>query len=191
MIGLALLMAACAGPTPTAEATEPPSPAAETVEFGGETFTKYPGTKVTIFGVAADEQARLFQSEFDEFSQATDVTVEYEGNKDFETLILVRVEGNNAPDLATRLGIAQARIAAMLLLTLRGTPTLYYGDEIGMTDGLIPAEVEQDLWGKRLPGLGRDPCRTPMQWDASQNAGFSPPRKRLHYGCRWPRISGK
>jgi len=58
------------------------------------------GTKVSIFGVAADEQARLFQKEFDAFTQRTGITVEYESNKDFETLILVRVEGGNAPDIA-------------------------------------------------------------------------------------------
>jgi alpha-glucosidase len=77
--------------------------------------------------------------------------------------------------IASRFGKAQARVAAMLLLTLRGTPTLYYGDEIGMTDVEIPPEREQDPWGKQVPGLGlgRDPERTPMQWDASPNVGFS------------------
>ena len=77
--------------------------------------------------------------------------------------------------LATRLGTAQARVAAMLLLTLRGTPTLYYGDEIGMTDGSVSAEAVQDPWEKRVPGrgLGRDPERTPMQWEAAPNAGFT------------------
>jgi alpha-glucosidase len=77
--------------------------------------------------------------------------------------------------IASRFGRAQARVAAMLLLTLRGTPTLYYGDEIGMTDVEIPPEREQDPWGKQVPGLGlgRDPERTPMQWDARPNAGFS------------------
>ena len=77
--------------------------------------------------------------------------------------------------IASRFGKAQARVAAMLLLTLRGTPTLYYGDEIGMTDVEIPPEREQDPWGKQVSGLGlgRDPERTPMQWDAEPNAGFS------------------
>jgi alpha-glucosidase len=77
--------------------------------------------------------------------------------------------------LVSRIGTTQARVAAMLLLTLRGTPTLYYGDEIGMTDVEIPPEREQDPWGKRVPGLGlgRDPERTPMQWDARPTAGFS------------------
>ena len=74
---------------------------------------------------------------------------------------------------ASRYGHSYARVAAMLLLTLRGIPTLYYGDEIGMADVPIPPERQQDPFGMREPGFGRDPNRTPMQWDASLNAGFS------------------
>jgi alpha-glucosidase len=79
--------------------------------------------------------------------------------------------------IATRVGPEQARLAQMLLLTLRGTPTLYYGDEIGMHDGDIPPERISDPMAKNMPesGLGRDPVRTPMQWDRSPNAGFCPP----------------
>jgi alpha-glucosidase len=79
--------------------------------------------------------------------------------------------------IASRVGPEQARVAAMLLLTLRGTPTVYYGDEIGLQDVEIPPEKVQDPWEKNVPGLGlgRDPERTPMQWDASApNAGFCP-----------------
>jgi len=77
--------------------------------------------------------------------------------------------------IASRVGLAQARVAAMLLLTLRGTPTLYYGDEIGMHDVAIPPEKVQDPFEKNVPGrgLGRDPQRTPMQWNAAKNAGFT------------------
>ncbi|GAC1669569.1 MAG: alpha-amylase family glycosyl hydrolase [Steroidobacteraceae bacterium] len=77
--------------------------------------------------------------------------------------------------VASRIGRLQARVAAMLLLTLRGTPTLYYGDEIGMRDVPIAADRVQDPFEKNVPGmgLGRDPCRTPMQWDNSRNAGFT------------------
>jgi alpha-glucosidase len=77
--------------------------------------------------------------------------------------------------IASRVGEAQARIAAMLLLTLRGTPTLYYGDEIGMHDADIPHDRVQDPFERNVPGkgLGRDPERTPMQWDASDGAGFT------------------
>ncbi|MCC8392561.1 DUF3459 domain-containing protein [Paraburkholderia sp. MMS20-SJTR3] len=80
------------------------------------------------------------------------------------------------PRVASRVGNAQARVAAVLLLTLRGTPTLYYGDEIGMTDGVIAAHEVRDPAELRQPGSGqgRDPERTPMQWDSSlPNAGFS------------------
>ena len=79
--------------------------------------------------------------------------------------------------IATRLGRAGARLATMLLLTLRGTPTVYYGDEIGMTDVQIPPEMAQDPWGLNVRGLGlgRDPERTPMQWDSGPNGGFCPP----------------
>lgn len=87
------------------------------------------------------------------------------------------VLGNHdKPRLATRVGPEQARVAAVLLLTLRGTPTLYYGDEIGMHAVDIPPDKVQDPWEKNLPGLGlgRDPSRTPMQWDGTPNAGFCP-----------------
>ncbi len=77
--------------------------------------------------------------------------------------------------IASRIGDAQARVAAMLLLTLRGTPTLYYGDEIGMRQVPIPPDRVRDPFEKRVPGIGvgRDGARTPMQWDAGPFAGFS------------------
>ena len=80
--------------------------------------------------------------------------------------------------IASRVGEAQARVAAMLLLTLRGTPTIYYGDEIGMHDVLIPPERRVDPAWHDGAGTGRDRCRTPMQWDAS-------PRRRLHDRRSW------
>jgi alpha-glucosidase len=77
--------------------------------------------------------------------------------------------------IATRVGPAQARVAAMLLLTLRGTPTVYNGDEIGMHDVPIPPDLVQDPFERNVPGIGvgRDPERTPLQWNASENAGFT------------------
>lgn len=76
--------------------------------------------------------------------------------------------------LASRLGVMQARVAAMMLLTLRGAPTIYYGDEIGMTNVEIPPDRVQDPQAKGTNGFNRDECRTPMQWDDLPNAGFSP-----------------
>jgi alpha-glucosidase len=86
------------------------------------------------------------------------------------------VLGNHdCPRIATRAGAAQARVAAVLLLTLRGTPTLYYGDELGLTDVPVPPDRVRDPWARRVPGQGRDPVRTPMPWsDTEPNAGFCP-----------------
>ncbi|MBJ6125698.1 alpha-amylase family glycosyl hydrolase [Microvirga splendida] len=86
------------------------------------------------------------------------------------------VLGNHdQPRIGARVGAAQARVAAMLLLTLRGTPTMYYGDELGIGKVEIPPEAVQDPWEKNEPGLslGRDPARTPMQWDSSAHGGFT------------------
>lgn len=70
---------------------------------------------------------------------------------------------------------ARARVAAALLLTLRGAPFLYYGEEIGMRQGRIPRRQILDPPGRRYWPFykGRDGARTPMQWDASPNSGFS------------------
>ncbi len=77
--------------------------------------------------------------------------------------------------LATRIGAAQARVAAVMLLTLRGTPTMYYGDELGMPDARIAADEVQDPAELRQPGLGRgrDAERSPMLWENKENAGFT------------------
>jgi alpha-glucosidase len=86
------------------------------------------------------------------------------------------VLGNHdKPRIKSRVGDRQARVAAMLLLTLRGTPTLYYADEIGLADVPIPRERVQDPFERNVPGLGlgRDPARTPMQWGPGPHAEFS------------------
>ncbi|WP_285009869.1 alpha-amylase family glycosyl hydrolase [Pedobacter faecalis] len=100
------------------------------------------------------------------------------------------VLGNHdRPRIVSRIGTDQARVAAMLLLTLRGTPTMYYGDEIGMRDIPIPFDEVQDPQGLNMPekNLSRDPCRTPMQWDDSNNAGFSSGKPWLRIDSRYVR----
>ncbi len=67
----------------------------------------------------------------------------------------------------------RAKVAAAMLLTLKGTPFIYYGEEIGMTNGKIRGKDIQDPLGKSISFLGRDGERTPMQWDSSLNSGFS------------------
>jgi glycosidase len=90
--------------------------------------------------------------------------------------------------IASKRGEAQARNAAMLLLTLRGTPTLYYGDELGLSDVPIPPQQLRDPRESREPGLGlgRDPVRTPMPWDTSAHAGFSTVQPWLPLNADWP-----
>ena len=63
---------------------------------------------------------------------------------------------------------ARARCALMLLLTLRGTPVLYYGDELGMRDVPVPPDQQRDP-------VGRDSARTPMPWAAEPGGGFTAP----------------
>lgn len=89
------------------------------------------------------------------------------------------VLGNHdQPRIATKVGAARARGAELLLLTLRGTPTVYYGEELGMEDVPVPRELWQDPAGLNQPDFSkgsRDPERTPMQWSAQANAGFCAP----------------
>ena len=89
---------------------------------------------------------------------------------------------------ATRFGLgeddARLKVAAALLLTLRGTPFLYAGEEIGMRDIRITRDEVQDPIGKYYWPFfkGRDGCRSPMQWNDSINAGFTTgqPWLRVH-----------
>ncbi|MBM3135031.1 MAG: DUF3459 domain-containing protein [Chloroflexi bacterium] len=76
---------------------------------------------------------------------------------------------------------ARAKVAATMLLTLRGTPFLYYGEELGLREGRIPRAEIVDPPGKRYWPLykGRDGCRTPMPWNDQPNAGFTAGRPWL------------
>lgn len=98
------------------------------------------------------------------------------------------VLGNHdRPRVASRIGRDQIRLAAILLLTLRGTPTIYYGEELGLDQVPIPPELVQDPFEKNVPGIGvgRDGCRTPMQWDAGRHAGFSTVEPWLPLASDW------
>ena len=67
------------------------------------------------------------------------------------------------------------RCVLLVLLTLRGTPFLYQGDEIGMEDGrLTQADLLDPAGVRGWPDvMGRDVARTPMQWSAAGGAGFT------------------
>jgi len=98
------------------------------------------------------------------------------GNNKWPTWVL---NNHDNPRSASRYkdndGDKKLKAAAVILLTLRGTPFLYYGEEIGMRD--IPVRYSQikDPIGRRYWPIfkGRDGCRSPMQWNAEPHAGFS------------------
>ena len=98
------------------------------------------------------------------------------------------LSNHDQPRIAARVGEAQARNAVMLLLTLRGTPTLYYGDEIGIGDVHIPPDRIQDPWARNEPeaSFNRDHARTPMQWSDAPHAGFSQAQPWLPLTADWP-----
>jgi alpha-glucosidase len=100
--------------------------------------------------------------------------------------IPVYVLGNHDQSrIVSRLGgMMQARLAAMMKLTLPGTPFIYYGDEIGMEDTPIPHDKHVDTFE-----VNRDPQRTPMQWDTSLNAGFSKSEPWLPVNPRYKQIN--
>lgn len=85
------------------------------------------------------------------------------------------IGGHDKHRIASKIGQAQARVLAMMLLTLWGTPIFYMGDELGRERAHIPRNKIQDPFEKRLPGfdLGRDPERAPMRWDGSAHGGFT------------------
>jgi glycosidase len=84
----------------------------------------------------------------------------------------IRRSQADAADPASRVGPAQARVAAMLLLTLRGTPTIYQGEEIGMADVPIPASLVQDPFERNVPGerSGSQPDMTTAPLPLRRNA---------------------
>jgi alpha-glucosidase len=148
----------------------------------GEVYILDPAKLVPYYGNGRDELALAFNFSF--LWTPWDAAAFREQVEQIEALMPPAAQptyvlsSHDAPRQRSRFdddawGEARARVAAMMLLTLRGTPFLYYGEEIGMRNGFIPAERVCDPVGKRFPPLNRDPERTPMQWAAGPTAGFS------------------
>ncbi len=93
------------------------------------------------------------------------------GNHDNRRIVSRMTEGLDLPKAKKKL---VAKLFAAFLLTVRGTPFIYNGEELGKEDTEVPFERIADPWGKALwPNKGRDVARTPMQWNSGKNAGFS------------------
>ncbi|XP_022325867.2 alpha-glucosidase-like [Crassostrea virginica] len=92
--------------------------------------------------------------------------------------------------IASRMGDSLVNVFNMLLLTLPGTPTTYYGDEIGMKDTFYTFNESRDPAGLNYKEdylkHTRDPARSPMQWNSSVNAGFSNGTPWLHVNRNYP-----
>jgi len=110
-------------------------------------------------------KAEEFKKFIDEYDKAL-------GPEDWPNYVL----GNHdKPRLRDRIEEKRLKVAAMLLLTLRGMPFIYYGEELGMKGAQIEEKEVKDTFALRSGKLStsRDPERSPMQWNADLNAGFS------------------
>lgn len=83
------------------------------------------------------------------------------------------IGNHDKPRIGTSVGQTYVRAINMMLLTLPGTPTTYYGEEIGMENINVTQDQIQDPAGKYNASASRDPQRSPMQWSNAMNAGFN------------------
>jgi alpha-glucosidase len=127
-----------------------------------------------VEGVHLPFNFQLIMAEWDA-GHIADLIDEYEAalpEKGWPNWVL---SNHDQPRIAGRVGEAQAKVAATLLLTLRGTPTLYYGDELGLGKVRIPDDRIQDPQARNEPdaAFNRDSSRTPMPWSQDDQAGFT------------------
>jgi alpha-glucosidase len=125
-------------------------------------FMNIPAFEATLFRKIVEDTERIFKN----LSWPCYVL----GNHDCKR-VRSRYSGGESIDES----MEKCKLLATMLLTLRGTSMIYYGEEIGMEEMIIPYEEIQDPEGKNLwpEKIGRDGCRTPMQWNNSQYGGFS------------------
>ncbi len=89
---------------------------------------------------------------------------EYEASMRPEDIPNYVLGNHDRSRVVTRVGYDRARLLAMLQLTLRGLPVIYYGEELGMTDIDVPPKQQRDINSVTSQGEGRDGVRTPMPW---------------------------
>jgi alpha-glucosidase len=150
--------------------------------YVGEVYLMNPAEVARYYG-RNDELHLAFNFSFlnapwsaDAFRRETERFQRFVGRRGWPDQVL---SSHDAPRHASRydhetLGDARARLAALMLLTLRGTPFLYQGEEIGMRNVPVPDARLQDPLAFRLhPKLSRDPSRTPLPWQRGPGAGFT------------------
>jgi alpha-glucosidase len=139
----------------------------------GEVFLPEPAQVVTYYGSAEHPELHLafnFKPLFTGWDAAAwrrridEVEILFEPRGAWPTWVL---SNHDRPRHRTRYGSeARARAAAVLLLTLRGTPFLYAGEELGLENADVPLE-------RRLDPGGRDACRAPIPWDGTPGHGWA------------------
>ncbi|HVQ43536.1 MAG TPA: alpha-amylase family glycosyl hydrolase [Candidatus Saccharimonadia bacterium] len=115
--------------------------------------------------MALDWSAKVFREFIDEYEGSL-------GPDDWPNYVLGNHDRHR---LVSRMGAGRARLLAMLQLTLRGLPVVYYGEELGLPDTPVTPEDVRDPWERNVPGrgLGRDPERTPLPWNNETGGGFT------------------
>ena len=152
--------------------------------FGGpETAASYAGDRHLIFDFVLLEQPWSAS----DFGAAIARIEKAFGPERWPAIVL---SNHDRPRHASRLAAAVGaghrdavtRAAAVILLTLRGTPFLYYGEELGLGDIEVPNEKAIDPPARHasrtFPWWNRDRCRSPMPWTAAPNGGFTSPEAR-------------
>ena len=118
--------------------------------------------------------AKIFRDFIDEYEKSL-------GPEDWPNYVLGNHDRHR---LASRIGSERARLMALLQMTLRGLPVVYYGEELGLPDTPIrPTEI-RDPWTVRVTkwAFGRDTARTPMPWTGENGAGFTTGKPWLPIG---------
>ena len=144
----------------------------------GETWVLDVAEMASFYGAGEDELHLAFNFPFilarfdaDELSLVVEATEEALPAAAWPAWTL---SNHDVVRFATRWGEGddrKVRCALLALLTLRGTPVLYYGDELGMRETPVTDGEVRDV-------AGRDGCRTPMQWTGEDAAGFTTPKAR-------------
>jgi alpha-glucosidase len=150
----------------------------------GETYVLELGELMPFYGTGRDELHLAFNFLFVhadlDADQMRDIVEGVEAGLPPDAWPVYTGSNHDAGRLATRWAMddeRRARAALLILLTLRGTPFLYYGDEIALPQVPLDAATALDPVARRTgdPSDNRDVCRTPMPWTAAPGGGFTTP----------------
>jgi alpha-glucosidase len=148
----------------------------------GETWVLDVDSLATFYGQGADELHLAFNFVFmlAEFDAATLAPIvvrsdELMRGEAWPVWAISNHDLTRAPTRWARDDEDAARAALVMLFTLRGTPVLYYGDEIGMRETDVPPDRLQDPAARQGARPSRDGARTPMVWAGDEGAGFTRP----------------